>query len=92
MKDSIKEIKKHIGKDDLIIGAKRVLQNLKLKRIEKIFVASNPKKDLLEDIEYYSKLTGTPVIKLDMLNEELGAVCKKQFSISFLAILKGKQE
>ena len=92
MKDSIKEIKKHVGKDDLIIGMKRVLKNLKLKRLKEIFVAANPNAETLKDVEYYAKLTGTPVTKLDILNNELGAVCKKQFSISFLAILKGKEE
>ncbi len=92
MKEAIDEIKKHLKKKDLIIGSKQVIKNLKLDKIKKVFLASNPPAEVEEDINYYAKLTNTPVIKLDIPNNELGAVCRKQYSIAALAILKEEKK
>ena len=91
MKDELNEIKRSVGSEALIIGFNRIIKNLKAGKLEKIFVASNPKEELLKDIQYYSSINKTPVIKLDVPNTELGALCKKQFPISFLAIIKSEE-
>ncbi|MEM2121469.1 MAG: ribosomal L7Ae/L30e/S12e/Gadd45 family protein [Candidatus Woesearchaeota archaeon] len=92
MTDGINEIKAFVGKKELLVGYKSVLKNLKLKRIKKIFLASNAPEDFLKELEYYSKLADVPLEKLNITNEELGTLCKKQFLVSTVGILKGKED
>ena len=92
MKDTIKEIKDYLGKPELIIGYNAVLRHLKHNELEKIFTASNIPPEKLEELEYYAKFNNTPIEKLSIPNDELGAVCRKQFFISVIAILKGSEK
>jgi large subunit ribosomal protein L30e len=84
----IDDIKKLLKTDKLLIGKDRVIKNLKLGNLEKIFLASNCSDELKQDVENYSKLANVKVVQLDIPNEELGAVCKKPFSISIIGFLK----
>lgn len=81
-------IKKLIKENKVIIGADRVLKNLKAKKLEKVFLSSNCRKKTALDIERYSDLTSTAVVKLNYPNDELGIICKKQFSISVIGIIR----
>ncbi len=91
MSKEVEEIKKYVGTERLIIGFNEVMKKLRSSELEKIFIASNPKDELLKDIEYYSKLANVPVVKLSVPNSELGPICKKRFYVSFLGILKSKE-
>jgi large subunit ribosomal protein L30e len=84
----IEEIKKNIKTAKLIIGTERTLKQLKLGKIAKVFIASNCKDSTTKDVEYYCGLAGVELVKLDMPKNELGIVCKKQFSIAVLSMLK----
>ncbi|MCP3681502.1 MAG: 50S ribosomal protein L30 [bacterium] len=84
----ITEIKGHLTDNKLIIGTERVLKNLKTGKLEKIFLSSNCSEKAAADIERYSAMSGCTVEKMKVPNDELGVVCKKQFSISVLGILK----
>lgn len=57
-------------------------------KVEKVYLAKNAPEDIVKDIEYYSKIGGFEVIKLDITNEELGAMFKKPFKISVVSIIK----
>ncbi|MEM4841533.1 MAG: 50S ribosomal protein L30, partial [Nanopusillaceae archaeon] len=61
---------------------------LKLGKISKVYIASNTPKEIVEDIEYYSKLSNIEIKKLDLTNEELRVILKKPFKISVVSILK----
>lgn len=83
------EIKKLIKAQKLVIGTEGTIKNLKLGKIDKVIVSANCPEKVIGDIEYYSGLNKTEVIKINYPNDELGVICKKPFSISVLSILKG---
>ena len=87
-KQSPTDIKKDLKTRKIIIGTRVVMKNLKLNKLEKIYIASNCNAISKKELEYYSKLLKIQVIKLKQPNDELGVICKKQYSISMLGVLK----
>jgi len=87
-KQELNDIKKELKKRKFVIGTKEVIKNLKVNKLEKIYIASNCNDNSKKELEYYSKLLKTPVITLKQPNDELGVICKKQYFISMLGILK----
>ncbi|MDD5086237.1 MAG: ribosomal L7Ae/L30e/S12e/Gadd45 family protein [Candidatus Nanoarchaeia archaeon] len=85
---STNDVKKEIKSKKFVIGTNSVLKNLKLKKLEKIYIASNCSDKAKKDIEKYSKIMNVPLVFLKQPNDELGIVCKKQYSVSMLGILK----
>ncbi|MDP6647912.1 MAG: ribosomal L7Ae/L30e/S12e/Gadd45 family protein [Candidatus Woesearchaeota archaeon] len=83
------EIKKLIKEKELVIGTERTIKNLKLGRVEKIILSSNCAENVISDLNSYARLGNVETIRINYLNEELGVICKKLFSISVLSILKG---
>ena len=83
------EIKKMLKADNVLIGTERTIKNLKLGRVQKVLVSSNCPAGVEKDINYYAGLSGAEIHKLDYPNDELSVICKKPFSISVLAFLKG---
>lgn len=83
------EIKKMIKSGILVIGTKRTIKGLKLGKVQKVLVSSNCPASVENDINYYAGLSGAEFHKLDYPNDELSVICKKPFSISVLALLKG---
>jgi len=88
MADIINQIEKLMKTKQLIIGSARTIKNLKLGRIETVYLAKNCPSSIKEDIKYYSSLSNTNVNELEQNNEELGALCKKPFFISVVSALK----
>ena len=82
----ITEIKKLLGSEKLILGSKRTLKFLRQGKLSKIFITSNCPAAVARDIE--SHKGDAEVIVLSQANEELGAICKKPFSISLAGVLK----
>jgi len=87
-KQLLSDIKKDLKTRKIIIGTKVVMKNLKLNKLEKIYIASNCDAISKKDLEYYSSLLIIPIIVLNQPNDELGVTCKKQYSISMLGVLK----
>ena len=83
------EIKKMIKAGNVMIGTGRAIKSLKLGKVEKIFMSSNCPAKVENDINYYAGLCAAELYKLEYPNDELGIICKKPFSISVLAVLKG---
>lgn len=92
MAEGVNEIKSYVGKKELVIGYNRVLKNLKLNKLKKVFLASNAPEDFVKELEYYSKIANIPLEKINLNNEELGIICKKQFLVSTVGILKEKED
>ena len=78
-----------IKSGDIIIGTEMSLKNLKLGRIKQVLLSSNCPDKVEKDINYYAGLSNAEVHKLEYPNDELGVICKKPFSISVLALVKG---
>ncbi len=87
-KQALTDIKKDLKTKKIVIGTKIVIKNLRLNKLEKIYLASNCNESSKKELEYYSKLLKIPVIMLKQPNDELGVICKKQYSISMLGVLK----
>ncbi|MDP7115861.1 MAG: ribosomal L7Ae/L30e/S12e/Gadd45 family protein [Candidatus Woesearchaeota archaeon] len=85
MTDAIVEIRKDLEKSQLQIGASVALKNLSKGNAKKVYVASNCPPRVLADIKQACKLTKAELISLKIPNDELGAICKKRFSISVLS-------
>ncbi len=84
----ITEIKGAIPQGRLVLGTERTLKELKQGKLEKVFLSANVPKDIISDIEHYSKLTETTVEELNVPNEELGILVKKPFSVSIIGLTK----
>ncbi len=86
MADSINEIKKGIKENRAVIGTELTLKSLKLGKLKKVYMTSNCPAKVKGDIEHYSRLAKTETESLDIPNDELGVICKKQFSISVMGL------
>ena len=84
----IEELKDLMVAGKLVIGTDRAIKGLKDGTVARLFIAKNSPAKVVEDIEYYSKMSGSEIIKLDITNEELGVVCKKPFLISIVSVFK----
>ncbi len=79
------ELDEALKEEKLIFGTKRTLKLLKNEKLKKVFIATNCDEDVKKEIKKYSKIADVKVVELDINNEELGAKCKKPFSISVLS-------
>lgn len=89
-KDALEEIKRLIKDKRLLIGTDNTLKKLKINKLEKVWLSSNCPSDVREDIAKYAETNNTAVISLELPNDELGVLCKKQFPVSVLSLLKVK--
>ena len=83
------EIKKILKSGNILLGTERTIKGLRLGKIEKVLVSSNCPSRVEKNISYYAGLSGAELHKLEYPNDELGIICKKPFSISVLAVVKG---
>lgn len=89
VKIDLAEIKKMLKAGNVILGTERTIKSLKLGKVQKVLISSNCPAGVENDINYYAGLSGAEFHKLDYPNDELSVICKKPFSISVLALLKG---
>ncbi len=82
------EIKKADEEGKLVIGAERVIKELRKKNIAKVYTSSNPRKELADEVRRNCRITGISYEAVEWPNDELGVICKKPFNISILGILK----
>jgi large subunit ribosomal protein L30e len=80
------EIREALKSNNIIIGSKRTIKNLKLGKVKKVIIANNCPEKIRKDIEYYAKLSGIEVKEFDGTAKQLGITCGKPFSIAALAI------
>ncbi|MBS1266953.1 MAG: 50S ribosomal protein L30e [Candidatus Woesearchaeota archaeon] len=83
-----KQVKKNLKTGKLVFGKNKTLKMIRSGKAAKVFLASNCDKQAMENIKHYCSFDNIPIEILDVPNSELGVVCKKQFSISVLCLLK----
>ncbi len=71
-----------LKKEKLVIGTESTLKALKKGKAKEVFLAKNCPENLREQIKKYCEISGAKLNELDQTNEELGATCKKSFSIN----------
>ena len=83
------EIKKMLKSGSVVLGTERTIKSLRLGRVQKVLISSNCPAGVEKDISYYAGLAGAETHKLEYPNDELSIICRKPFSISVLALIKG---
>jgi large subunit ribosomal protein L30e len=81
----VDELKQAIKDKKMVFGTKETIKGLKQGSVSKVFLASNRPAQIKEDVKHYAKLAEADVVELDVLDDEVGLICKKQFSISVLS-------
>ncbi len=79
---TIENLRKALKENKLILGADRALKLLKNGKVSHIFLSSNCAPGIRENLKHLAKISNINVTELKETNEELGAICKKSFSIS----------
>jgi len=85
---SLTELKKVLKEGKLKIGTDETLKFLKQGKVEEVFVSSNCSEDIMGRVEKYCELSECKISKLKENSKELGAVCKKPFSINMCCSIK----
>jgi len=85
---SLTELKKGLKEGKIVIGTEMTEKFVKSGKVKEIFMASNASDILIKKFESYSKIFGFKLNKLEENGKDLGAVCKKPFSITVCCYLK----
>ncbi|MDR0912520.1 MAG: 50S ribosomal protein L30e [Methanobrevibacter sp.] len=86
MMDIDRGIRVAVDTGDVTLGSEKSIQYLKLGKGKLVVVASNAPDEILEDVEYYAKLSEIPVHLYDGSSVDLGSVCGKPFTVATLII------
>lgn len=86
-----KLIKEKIKQNKVIIGYKTVTKSLKSARPELVVLAANTPDDKRKMIELNAKISKIQVKAYPKDGVDLGLLCGKPFSVSVLAIKRGKK-
>ncbi|WP_198945402.1 50S ribosomal protein L30e [Methanobrevibacter sp. 87.7] len=86
MMDVDRAIRVAVDTGDVILGSEKSIQSLKLGKGQLVIVAKNSPKEIIEDVEYYSKLSNIPYYVYDGTSVVLGSVCGKPFTVATLVI------
>ena len=68
------------------LGSEKSIQSLKLGKGQLVVVAQNAPKDIIEDVEYYAKLSEIPYYIYEGTSVDLGSVCGKPFTVATLIV------
>ena len=71
---------------DVTLGSEKSIQSLKLGKGQLVIVAQNAPKDIIEDVEYYAKLSEISYYIYEGSSVELGSVCGKPFTVATLIV------
>lgn len=82
---SVEQLKKALKEEKCIFGLNETENNVKLGKTKTIFLARDCKASVREKMYHYKKLGNVDVVELDIKGQEIGALSKKQFSISVLS-------
>lgn len=80
----IDDIKKLMTTPKAVVGTKRVLHQLKLSKLARVYVSANCPAAVRADLSKYAAMTNTELVETGLPNDELGTTCKKPFAISLL--------
>ncbi|MBT3691299.1 50S ribosomal protein L30e [Candidatus Woesearchaeota archaeon] len=81
-------LKKALKDNKLIVGSDETLKLLKKGKTKEAFVSSNCQAESLNSLEKYCEINKCKLDKLKENSKELGAICKKPFSINMCCIIK----
>lgn len=82
---SVELLKKDLKDKKFTLGLNETLKKIKLGKVQNIFLAKDCNSKERDMILNYKKIGEINVYELDITSLEIGALCKKQFSISVLS-------
>jgi large subunit ribosomal protein L30e len=86
-----KSIRTAVDAGHVILGTKKTLDAVLTGDVKFVAVASNCDRNSREDLDRYSKLSGTQVHEFNGSSVELGEVCGKPFIVSMLAVFDSEE-
>jgi len=86
MIDVDKAISTAVKTGKVLFGANNAVKGAKLGRGKLIVLASNCPRNIMDDITYYAKLSGVPVVIYKSSSIDLGVTCGKPFMVSALTV------
>lgn len=86
-----KLIKEKFKENEVVLGYKSVVKLLKNSKPELVVIANNIPEDNKKMIELNAKVSKVQIKEYDKDNVNLGLLCGKPFSVSALAIKRGKK-
>jgi large subunit ribosomal protein L30e len=86
MIDMNKAIATAVKTGKVTLGGGNAAKNAKLGRARMIILSSNCPASIKDDVNYYAKLSGIPVVIYKGNSIDLGMVCGKPFMVSALTV------
>jgi large subunit ribosomal protein L30e len=86
VQDIRKDILHLIAAKKAVFGTDRAIKGMKQGKVQKVFVSSNCPARTRKSISHYCALLKIESEELPMQSSDLGALCKKPFSISVLSV------
>lgn len=86
MVDVDKAISIAVKTGKVVLGANSAVQNAQTGKAKLIVIAANCPYSIRSDIEYYSKISGIPVVVYRGTSIDLGMICGKPFMVAALSV------
>jgi large subunit ribosomal protein L30e len=86
-----KLIKEKTKEGKILLGFKTVIKSLKINKPELVVIANNVPDDKRKIVELNAKVSKVQVKEYKKDNVNLGLLCGKPFSVSVLAVKRGKK-
>jgi ribosomal protein L30E len=79
---SLKSLREALKEKKLVVGTSETIKALKKGNVKEVFVAKNCSDLVKSELKALAEISKVTYTELDIANEELGATCKKPFSIN----------
>ncbi len=78
---SLKKLRDALKEGKLFVGTGVTIKALKKGKVKEVFVSKNCLSPVKEEVKRLAEISKAEYTELELTNEELGATCKKPFSI-----------
>jgi large subunit ribosomal protein L30e len=85
---SLENLRNALKEKKLKLGTSETLKFIRKSKAKEVFVSSNCPDNLIKDLEKYCEISKCKLYKLKENSKDLGAICKKPFSISMCCSIK----
>ena len=86
MIDVDKAIATAIKTGKVVLGTNEAIRSAKTGKARLIIVASNSPPNVREDLQYYGKFSGVPVVSYKGDSLDMGMICGKPFAVAALTV------
>ena len=82
---SLEDLKKAVKEKELTLGSRQTLDKVKTQKVKVVYITKDCPEIVKKDLMHYTKIAEIKLNTLDLTASELGAIVKKQFSVSVLS-------